>query len=323
MKKLIFIALAVVLAVVGSAGAQQYPTRPITMVVGFAPGGPTDTTARVVAERMGLSLGQTVIIENVAGASGSIGGGRVARALPDGYVINFGSATTHVFNGAVYALPYDVLKDFEPVSLVASDPMLIVATKTMPARDLKELIAWLKANPNKASQGTAGSGSTLHLAGVLFQTETGTRFQFIPYRGSAPAMQDLVAGQIDLMIDLASSSLPQVRAGATKAYAVMAKRRLPSAPDIPTVDEAGVPGLYVSTWFALFAPKGTPANVIGRLNAAVVEALANANVRARLADLGQQIFPPDQQTPDALGALQKAEIEKWWPIIKAAGIKAE
>jgi len=305
------------------ARAQTYPSRPITMVVGFQAGGPTDTTARVVAERMRVSLGQTVIIENVAGASGSIAAGRVARAPPDGYVISFGSATTHVFNGAVYALPYDVLKDFEPVSLVASDPMMMVATKAMPAKDLKELIAWLKANPNQASQGTSGAGSTLHLAGVLFQKETGTRFQFVPYRGSAPAMQDLVAGQIDLMIDLASSSLPQVRAGATKAHAVLAKRRLPSAPDIPTVDEAGVPGLYVSAWFALFAPKGTPANVIGRLNTAVVEALADTNVRARLADLGQQIFPREQQTPEMLRAYQSAEIEKWWPIIKAAGIKPE
>ena len=305
------------------AGAQTYPSRPITMVVGFSAGGPTDTTARVVAERMRVSLGQAVIIENVAGASGSIGAGRVARASPDGYVISFGSATSHVFNGAVYALPYDVLKDFEPVSLVASDPMVVVATKAVPAKDLRELIAWLKANPDRASQGTAGAGSTLHLAGVLFQTETDTRFQFVPYRGSAPAIQDLVAGQIDLMIDLASSSLPQVRAGTTKAYAVLAKRRLPSAPDIPTADEAGVPGLYVSAWFALFAPKGTAANVIGRLNAAVVEALADTNVRARLADLGQQIFPREQQTPEALGAYQRAEIEKWWPIIKAAGIKPE
>jgi len=201
--------------------------------------------------------------------------------------------------------------------------MLIVATKALPPKDLKELIAWLKAHPDKASQGTAGAGSTLHLAGVLFQKETGTRFQFVPYRGSAPAIQDLVAGQIDLMIDLASSSLPQVRAGTTKAYAVMAGKRLPSAPDIPTIDEAGVPGVYVSAWFALFAPRGTPTNVVGKLNAAVVDALADANVRARLADLGQQVVPRDQQTPEALRAYQKAEIEKWWPIIKAANIKAE
>jgi len=313
--------LTATLAGIERAAAQVYPSRPITMVVGFAAGGPTDTTARIVAERMRISLGQSIIIENVAGASGSIGAGRVARAAPDGYVISFGSATTHVFNGAVYALQYDVLNDFQPLALVAADPMLIVARNSMPAKDLRELIAWLKVN--QATQGTAGAGSTLHLAGALFQRETRTRFVFVPYRGSAPATQDLVAGQIDLMIDLASSALPQVRAGTTKAYAVMDQRRLPSALDIPTVDEAGLRGLYVSAWFALFAPHGTPKNVIAKLNAAVVEALSDPNARARLADLGQQVFPPERQTPEALGAYQRAEIGKWWPIIKEAGIKAE
>jgi tripartite-type tricarboxylate transporter receptor subunit TctC len=306
------------------ASAQTYPTRPITMVVAYAAGGPTDVVGRIVAEGMRTSLGQPVIIENVAGASGTIGTGRVARAAPDGYTISFANSATHVVNGSVYALPYDLVKDFEPIALTAEGPALIVAKKAMPAKDLKELVAWLKANPDKASAGTAGvGGSTGQVGGVFFQNATGTRFAFVPYRGAGPAMGDLVAGQIDLMFDSAANSLPQVRAGAIKAYAVMAKGRLAAAPDIPTVDEAGLPGLHLSIWYALFAPRGTPQNLIARLNAAVVAALANPAVRQRLADLGLEIFPRDQQTPEALGAFQKAEIEKWWPIIKAAGIKGE
>jgi tripartite-type tricarboxylate transporter receptor subunit TctC len=305
------------------ADAQVYPSHPITIIVPFPAGGPSDTLARIVAERMRVSLGQPVIIENVTGASGSTGVGRVARAAPDGYTLSLGTSTTHVINGAVLTLHYDLLNDFEPVSLLATNPQLIVAKKTMPAKDLKELIAWLKANPDKASQGTSGVASAIHLAGVLFQKETGTCFQFVPYRGAAPAMQALVAGQIDMMIDLASNSLTQVRAGNIKAYAVTDKSRLAAAPDIPTVDEAGLPGFYTSAWHALFVPKGTPKNVIGTLNAAVMDALANPAVSLRLADLGQTIPPREQQTSEALGAYQRAEIEKWWPIIKAAGIKAE
>ncbi len=252
------------------------------------------------------------------GAAGSIAVGRVARAAPDGYTLSIGSWATHVLNGAIYALQYDVLNDFEPVSLITTQPVLIVAKKAMPANDLKELIGWLKANPDKATQGTAGAGSVLHVAGAFFQRETGTRFQFVPYRGAAPAIQDLLAGQIDLIFDLAANSLPQVRAGTIKAYAVTAKSRLAAASDIPTVDEAGLPGFYVSNWQAFWVPKGTPKEVIGRLNSAVVDALADPAVRQRLADLGQDFLPLEQQTPEALRALQKAEIEKWWPIIKAA-----
>jgi tripartite-type tricarboxylate transporter receptor subunit TctC len=303
------------------ARAQAYPTRPITMVVGFAAGGPTDVTARIVAERMRASLGQPIIIENVAGAAGSIAGGRVARATPDGYTLSFGQWGTHVVNGALYALSYDVLNDFEPVALISSNPWLIVGKKAMPANDLKGLIAWLKANPEKASQGTAGVGAASHIAGAFFQRETGTRFQFVPYRGAGPAMQDLVAGQIDLMVDNPTNTLPQVRAGSIKAYAVTAKSRLASAPDIPTVDEAGLPGFYISLWQALWAPKGTPKDVIGKLNAAVADALADPALRQKFAEIGQEIYPRDQQTPEALGILHKAEIEKWWPIIKAANIK--
>ncbi len=307
----------------GEATAQDYPSRPITVVVPFPAGGPSDTLVRILGEQMRGSLGQPVVIENVAGASGSIAVGRVARAAPDGYTLILGSWVTHVVNGVVYALKYDVVDDFEPIGLIATNPLLIVAKKAMPAESLKELIAWLKANPDKATQGTTGAGSALHVAGVFFQKETGARLPFVAYRGGALAMQDLVSGQIDMMIDVAANSLPQVQAGNIKAYAVTDKRRLAAAPAIPTVDEAGLPGLYVSIWFALWAPKGTPKDIVGKLNAAVAGALADPAVRQRLADLGQEIAPREQQTPEALGIHHKAEIDRWWPIIKAANIKAE
>jgi tripartite-type tricarboxylate transporter receptor subunit TctC len=272
---------------------------------------------------MRASLGQTVVIENVTGAGGSIGTGRVARAAPDGYTLVIGIWTTHVVNGAIYALQYDVLNDFEPVALLANNPQVIVAKKSMPANDLKGLIAWLKLNPDKASAGTAGVASPQHVLGVFFQSATGTRFQFVHYRGGGPATQDLVAGQIDLIIGDQVTSLPQIRSGNIKAYAVTNKNRLTAAPDIPTVDEAGLPGFYTTVWNAIWAPKGTPKNVIMKLNAAVVGELADSAIRRRLADLGQQIVPRDQQTPEALAAFHRAEIEKWWPIIKGANIKGE
>jgi len=320
MRLLVSVALATLVGL-SAAHAQVYPSRPITMVVPFPAGGSTDAVARIVAERMRVSLGQPVVIENVGGAGGSIGVGRVARAAPDGYTLDVGQWDTHVANGATFPLSYDVVKDFEPVALLSSNPFLILAKKAMPPDDLKGLIAWLKANPDKASQAIPTAGS--QVAGILFQKETGTRFALVPYRGGGPAMQDLVAGQIDLMIIQAAVALPQVRAGAIKAYAVTAGSRFAAAPDIPTVDEAGLPGIHISGWFALFAPKGTPKPVIGKLNAAAVEALADADVRARLATLGQEIFPREQQTPEALAVYHKAEIETWWPIIKAANIKGE
>jgi tripartite-type tricarboxylate transporter receptor subunit TctC len=311
------------LAGTGMAAAQTYPSRPITIVVPYSAGGPTDTIARIMAERMRGPLGQTIVVENVTGAGGTIGVGRVARSAPDGYTISIGHWGTHVVNGAIYTLQYDVLNGFEPVAMIATNPQIIVAKKAIPAKDLKELIAWLKANSATATQGTAGHGTASHISGVYLQSITGTRFQFVPYRGAGPAMQDLVAGQIDLMIDQAANSLPQVRAGTIKAYAVTDKTRLAAAPEIPTVDEAGVPGLHISIWHALWLPKGTPADIVGKLNAAVVDTLADAGVRQRLAELGQDIPTREQQTPQALFAHHKAEIEKWWPVIKAANIKGE
>jgi tripartite-type tricarboxylate transporter receptor subunit TctC len=298
------------------AFAEVYPSRPITIVVPFPAGGPTDTLGRILAEPMRASLGKPLTIENVAGADGTIGVGRVARASPDGYTIALGILNTHVLNAAIYTLQYDVVRDFGPIALLANTPVLVLAKNAVPANDLTGLIAWLKANPNKALFGTGGVGSPQHIAGVLFQKITDTRFQFVHYRGAAPLMQDFVAGHIDLTIDAPAISLPQLRAGSIKAYAVTVRTRLASAPDIPTVDEAGLPGFYITGWAAFFAPKGTPKPIIDKLNAAAVDALAAPEVRARLADLGFELYRREEQTPEALGALQKADIEKWWPIIK-------
>jgi tripartite-type tricarboxylate transporter receptor subunit TctC len=305
------------------AEAQTYPSRPITMIVPFPAGGATDTFGRLLGERMREFLGQTIVVENAGGAAGSIGVGRAARAAPDGYTLSIGTSTTHVLIGALYTLSFDLLRDLEPIALLASEPLLVVTKKNLPVADLKELIAWLRANPDKASAGIAGVGATGHVTGLAFQQATGTRFQFVPYRGNGPALQDLIAGQIDLMIEPSSNFLAQVRNGNLKAYAITAKTRLAAAPDIPTVDEAGLPGFYASLWYGLWVPKDTPKTIIAKLNAAVADALASPQVRTRLAELGPEIPPRDQQTPEVLGAFQKAETERWWPIIKAANIKAE
>jgi tripartite-type tricarboxylate transporter receptor subunit TctC len=315
--------IAVLPAVAHIASAQDYPSRPISIIVPFPPGGPVDVLGRLLAERLRESLAQPVIVENVSGAGGSLGVGRVAHAVPDGYTLVLGIWSTHVVNGALYPLKYDVLNDFEPVALLTDNPMLIVARKSMPADNLKGLIVWMRANPGKATAGTAGIGSPQHIFGILFQNATGTRAEFVHYRGGAPAMQDLVAGRIDMMISDKVTSLPQVRAGNIKAYAFASNHRLPAAPDVPTTDEAGLPGFYASVWNAIWAPKATPANVIAKLNAAVVDALADGEMRQQLASLGHQVVPREMQTPEALRSLQKAEIEKWWPIIKAANINIE
>jgi tripartite-type tricarboxylate transporter receptor subunit TctC len=321
----LFSLIAVVLAAIciGPARAQPYPSRPVTIVVPLAAGGPLDTLARILAEPMRAFLGQPIIVENVTGAAGTVGTGRVARAAPDGYTIAMGFLGTHVLNGAIYTLPYDVVKDFDPIVLISSNPHVIVVKAGLPAKNLREFIAWLKLNPDKASAGTAGAGTSTHLGGLLFQQSAGVRFQLVPYRGAAPALQDVMAGQIDLMVDVASNSLPYLQGGKIKAYAVTAPARLASAPDIPTVDEAGLPGFHMSTWYGFFGPKGMPGDVLAKLNAATVNALADGSVGRRLADLGLEIPPRDRQTPQALATFQRAEIEKWWPIIKAANIKPE
>jgi tripartite-type tricarboxylate transporter receptor subunit TctC len=323
MKRLAIAALFAAAFAAGAAEAQPYPSRPITIVVPFAAGGPTDTLARILSERMRQSLGQTIIIENTTGAAGSIGVGRVVRAAPDGYTVGIGHWSTHVVNGAIYPLTYDMLKDLDPVVLLPANPQLIVTKPNVPAKDLKELIAWVKENQSKISGGTAGAGSASHIGGIYFQQKTGTSYPFVPYRGTGPAIQDLIAGQIDIMCDQSSNSLPQVQSGKIRAFAVTANKRLPSAPDIPTVDEAGLPGFYISVWHGLWVPHGTPKEAIQKLTAAAQDALADPAVQKRLAELGQEIPPRDRQTPEGLHALHKAEIEKWWPIIKAANIKAE
>ena len=323
MRKLLLAVALAVLAGVGGAVAQSYPSRPVTMIVPFAAGGITDIVARLVAERMKASLGQPVIAENVTGAGGTIGTTRLFRSAPDGYTVAIGQWTSHVGAGAMYSLPFDLLKDFEPVSMLSIGPLWIIARKDLPAKDLRELIAWLKANPGKASAATIGPGSGAHMCLVYFQNMTGTRFQFVPYRGAAPAMQDLLAGQIDLFCPEAGQTLSQYRAGSIKAYAVLTQKRWFAAPDVPMIDEAGVPGLHFPFWHGLWAPKGTPKDIVAKLNAAVVDALADPAVRQRLTELGHEIAPREQQSPAALAAYHKAEIEKWWPIIKAANIKAE
>jgi tripartite-type tricarboxylate transporter receptor subunit TctC len=323
LKRILIGALLLLAGASASALAQTYPSKPITIVVPFAAGGPTDSMARAIGERMRQALGQVVVIENVTGAGGTIGVTRAARAAPDGYTISMGHLGTHVINGAIYPLTFDLINDLEPVAMLGANPMLIVSKNAIPAKDLKELIAWLKANQDKATIGTAGVGSGSHFSGVYFQSLIGTKIGYVPYRGTGPALQDLVAGQIDLIVDQASNALPQAQAGKIRAYGVTDTKRLAAEPSIPTVDEAGLPGYHISLWSALWVPKGTPKDIIARLNDAVKAALADTAVRKRLGDVGVDIPPIERQTPDALRALQKAEAAKWWPMIKAANVKPE
>jgi tripartite-type tricarboxylate transporter receptor subunit TctC len=322
-RKLLLAAIMLVAAGTHSGFPQSFPSRPITMIVPFPPGGPSDVLARIMSEGMRVSLGQPVIIENVSGAAGSIGVGRVARAEADGYTAILGNLGTHVFNGATYNLSYNVLADFEPVALLPANYQVIVGSNAIPAKDLQELVAWVRANSDKVTAGTAGPGSPSDLSARYFQKTIGAQFQLVPYRGTPQAMQDLVAGRIDLLFDQVSSALPLVRSGSIKAFAITAGTKLATAPDIPSVDEAGLPGFYTQQWFGLWVPKGTMRSIVNKLSSAVMETLADPAVRSRLSDLGSVIPPRDQQNPEALAALQKAEIDKWWPIIKAAGVKAE
>jgi tripartite-type tricarboxylate transporter receptor subunit TctC len=323
MRKLTVAVVVAALAGIATAHAQTYPTRPVTLIVPYPAGGPSDTLARVLAEGMRGPLGQPVIIENLSGAGGSLGTGRVARSAPDGYTLSLGHVQTHVINGATQNLNYDLVKDFEPVTLIADTPQWIVAKAAFPAGNLKEMIAWMKANPGKATAGTVGVGGPTDIAGIMFQKSTGTAFQFVPYRGGAPLIQDLIAGQIDLTFGQAANYLGPVRAGKLKPYAVLASKRWWAAPDVPTIQEAGGPELVSTFWHGMWVAKGTPKDIVVKLNAAVSQALEEPAVKKRFSDIGQDIWPRDKQNPAALAAQQQAEIERWWPIIKAAGIKTQ
>jgi tripartite-type tricarboxylate transporter receptor subunit TctC len=324
MMRALALAVASVLAAAGTALAQNFPTRPVTIVVPYGPGGPADILARILAERMRAPLGQPVVVENVAGAAGTMGVNRVVRAAPDGYTLSYGNWGTHVLNGVIQKVSYDVLTDLEPIALLPDNPYIAVTNAAVPVNNFRELIAWLKANPNTASQGTGGSGSGSHVIGIYFQSLTGTKYQFVPYRqGTAGQTQDLLSGQIQMMFDQPSNAVPHVRSGRIKAHAVLANNRLPMAPDIPTVDEAGLPGFYVSTWYGLWAPKGTPPDIVARLNAAATEALADPAVAQKLTGMGFAIPSLDRQTPEAFGAHHKTEIAKWSAIIQAASVKPE
>ena len=323
MQKIVWVALVALLASGGSAAAEDFPSHQITMVVPFSAGGPTDAMARIMSERMRVTLGQSFVIENVTGAGGSLGVGRVVRAAPDGYTVSIGHLGTHVANGAVYKLGYDLVTDLEPVVLLPSNPMIFVSKTAIPAKSLTELLAWLKSRPNPPATGTAGAGSASHIAGLYFENVTGIKLEFVPYRGTAPAMNDLVAGQIDMIIDQTSNSIAQVRAGTIRAYAVTDDKRVASASHIPTTDEAGLPGFHMTLWSGLWVPKGTPKEIIAKLNAAAVDAMNDPEVRKKFENLGLEMPPKDQLTPEALGAFQKSEIAKWWPMIKAADVKVD
>ena len=323
MRKTVLALLTATLALAGNASAENFPSRPITVVVPFAAGGPSDAMMRILGERMRATLGQAILVENTTGAGGSIGVGRVVHAAPDGYTVGFGHLGTHVANGAIYKLDYDLVSDLEPVVLLPSNPMIIVSKNAVPAKSLGELIAWLKSQPEPATAGTAGAGSGSHIAGLAFEHAAGVHLQYVPYRGTGPALNDLVAGQIDIIVDQTSNSINQVRAGTIRAYAVTDSKRLEQAPDIPTTDEAGLSGFHMTLWSGLWVPKGTPRQIVARLNAAAVDALNDPRVRKQLETLGLQLPPADQLTSEALGIWQKAEIARWWPIIKAAHVKVD
>jgi tripartite-type tricarboxylate transporter receptor subunit TctC len=323
MRKTLLAALIATFALTAPVSAENYPSHPITVVVPFSAGGPSDAMMRILGERMKLSLGEAILVENTTGAGGSIGVGRVVHSPPDGYTVGFGHLGTHVANGAIYKLNYDLVADLEPVVLLPSNPMVIVSKNAVAAKTLPELIAWLKSRPQPATAGTAGAGSGSHIAGLALESAAGIKLQYVPYRGTGPALNDLVAGQIDIIVDQTSNSINQIRAGTIRAYAVTDSRRVDQAPDIPTVDESGLPNFHMTLWSGLWVPKGTPREIVEKLNKAALEALADPQVKKQLENLGLQMPPADQSTPEALGAWQKAEIAKWWPMIKAANVKVD
>jgi tripartite-type tricarboxylate transporter receptor subunit TctC len=323
MRKTVLAALTALLTFTGSTLADNFPSHPITVIVPFSAGGPSDAMMRIMADRMKTTLGETILIENVTGAGGSLGVGRTVRSPPDGYTIGFGHLGTNVANGAIYKLGYDLIADLEPVVLLPSNPMIIVSKNAIPAKSLKELLAWLKSRPAPPTAGTAGAGSGSHIGGLYFENVSGIKLQYVPYRGTGPALNDLVAGQIDIIVDQTSNSINQVRGGTIRAYAITDEKRIEQAPDVPTTDEAGLPGFHMTLWSGLWVPKGTPKEIVAKLNAAAVDALNDPAVRKQLGNLGLQMPPADQLTPEALGAWQKAEIAKWWPMIKAANVKVE
>ncbi len=323
MRKVLMLAAALLAAGVLAAAAQTYPSRVVTIIVPYPAGGPTDTIARILAERMQVALGQSVIIENIGGAGGSIGVGRVAHASPDGYTLSIGHTQTHVFNSAILKLDYDVVNDFAPISLIADTPIWIVSRKSLPADDLKGFIAWLKAGNGKATMGTVGIGSPSEFAARIFRKETGTAFQLVPYRGGAPLLQDMIGDHVDFAFGQAAGYLTTFQSGQLKAFAVLQPKRWWAAPDVPTLDELGFRDIDVSFWHGMWAPKGTPPAVIAKLNSAIRVALADPVVQDRFKKVGQEIWPPEYQTPEALAARQKAELARWTPIILESGIKAE
>jgi tripartite-type tricarboxylate transporter receptor subunit TctC len=316
-------AWVVTCAITSSATAQPWPSRSISIVVPFSAGGPTDTLVRIISEPMRRFLGQTVVVDNITGGGGTIGVGRVARAPPDGYTVSVGHWGTHVINGAYYKLNYDLMKDLEPVGLFADNPQVVVSNNAVPAKDLKELVAWIKGNPDKVKFGTGGIGGASHIAGIYFMNRVGIKTEYIAYRGGAPAMQALLSGEVNVYLTQVASAVPQTRPGKIRAYMVTAKNRQVAAPEIPTADEAGMPGLYTAVWHGLWVPKGTPRDINMKLNAALVEAMQDPLVRKRFIDLGQEIPAREGMTQQALARHQKAEIDKWWPLMRDAGIKAE
>ena len=320
MRNVLIAAMWALLAVTAPARAQNFPTRPVTLIVPFPPGGSTDLAARLMADKMGQALGQPVVVENMGGAGGSIAVGRLARAAPDGYTIDIGQWDTHV-GSIIYNINYDLQTDFAPIGLISTNPQLLLTPKAFPADNLKALVAWMKAHPGDAK--FVNQNASAQVGGLLLQKLTDTKVLFIPYRGAGPAMTDMISGQVDLLLVQGAVALPQVRAGTIKALVNLSSQRSASMPDIPSADEAGVPGFYMLGWFGFFAPKGTPPDVIARLNGAMVQALADPGLQKKFAEFGLDVASREQQTPEGLAAFHKAEIEKWWPIIKAAGIRGE